>query len=164
MTEAASAKAPQPVLVIERTYPGSVREFWDLWTTKAGFESWWGPGGFRVEVHTIEPRTGGALHYDMIADAPDAIAAMNSMGQPLTHSTHGWFAEFAPHQRLVLMHRIDFIQGVSPYDSKIEVDFLALGDRARMVLKLHPHPDPHWTRMSTEGFRSQLAKLDKRFG
>ena len=24
--------------------------------------------------------------------------------------------------------------------------------------------DPHWTRMSVEGFTSQLTKLDKRYG
>jgi hypothetical protein len=33
-----------------------------------------------------------------------------------------------------------------------------------MVVTVHPHRDPHWTKMSTEGFRSQLTKLDKRFG
>jgi uncharacterized protein YndB with AHSA1/START domain len=29
-------------IVIERTYAASAQELWDLWTTKAGFESWWG--------------------------------------------------------------------------------------------------------------------------
>jgi hypothetical protein len=31
-------------------------ELWKLWTTKDGFESWWGPEGFRADVHTIEAR------------------------------------------------------------------------------------------------------------
>jgi hypothetical protein len=66
--------------------------------------------------------------------------------------------------RLALTHRIDFIQGIEPYESMIEVDFHALGDHARMVVTLHPHRDPHWTKMSIEGFTSQLAKLDRRFG
>ncbi|HEY7448123.1 MAG TPA: hypothetical protein VH702_08225 [Vicinamibacterales bacterium] len=26
----------------ERTYDGPVDHLWDLWTTKDGFESWWG--------------------------------------------------------------------------------------------------------------------------
>ena len=62
------------------------------------------------------------------------------------------------------MHVIDFIPGVEPYESTIEVEFHASGDQARMVVTLHPHRDPHWTRMSLQGFRSQLTKLDRRFG
>ena len=46
----------------------------------------------------------------------------------------------------------------------IEVGFSQTGDQARMVVTLHPHLDPHWTKMSIEGFTSQLTKLDKRFG
>jgi uncharacterized protein YndB with AHSA1/START domain len=160
----AATDTSQAKVVIERTYPVRIEELWELWTTKEGFESWWGPGGFRVEVHAIEARAGGALEYDMIADAPDAIAAMKRMGQPLSHNTRGRFAEFKPLERLTLLHVIDFIPGVEPYESTIEVDFHASGDRARMVVTLYPHRDPHWTKMSTEGFRSQLTKLDKRFG
>lgn len=156
--------APQAKVVIERAYRARIEELWELWTTKAGFESWWGPEGFRVEVHKLEAHAGGALEYDMIAYASDAIAAMKSMNQPLTHGTRGWFAEFKPHRRLTLIHMIDFIAGVEPYESTIEVDFHAAGDQARMVVTLHPHRDPRWTRMSIEGFTSQLTKLDRRFG
>jgi uncharacterized protein YndB with AHSA1/START domain len=160
----AATGTPQAKIVIERTYRAQVEDLWGLWTTKAGFESWWGPEGFRVEVHALEARTGGALEYDMIADAADAIAAMKRIGQPLSHGTRGRFAEFKPLERLTLVHVIDFISGVEPYDSTIEVDFHAAGDHARMVVTLHPHRDPHWTKMSLEGFQSQLTKLDKRFG
>ena len=37
-------------MVLERTYEATAQELWELWTTKEGFESWWGPEGFRVEV------------------------------------------------------------------------------------------------------------------
>jgi uncharacterized protein YndB with AHSA1/START domain len=160
----AETDTPQAKVVIERTYPARLEDLWELWTTKAGFESWWGPEGFRVEVLAIEARAGGALEYDMIADAPDAIAAMKRMGQPLSHGTRGRFAEFKPLERLTLLHVIDFIVGVEPYESRIEVDFHAAGDHARMVVAIYPHHDPHWTKMSIEGFLSQLTKLDKRFG
>ena len=30
-------------ITIERTYRASVEDVWDLWTTKEGIESWWGP-------------------------------------------------------------------------------------------------------------------------
>lgn len=167
MSEKSKPEAPrgtQPAVVIERTYRARVEELWALWTTKAGFESWWGPEGFRVEVHALEARAGGALEYDMIADAPEAIAAMKQMGQPLSHATRGRFAEFAPLERLTLVHVIDFVPGTAPYETTIEVAFSSSGEHARMVVTLHPHPDAHWTKMSTQGFTSQLTKLDKRFG
>jgi uncharacterized protein YndB with AHSA1/START domain len=150
-------------MVIERTYRARVDELWELWTTKAGFESWWGPEGFRVEVHRLEARTGGALEYDMIADSANAIAAMKQMGWQPSHNTRGWFAEFKPFERLKLVHLIDFIPGVEAYESTIEVDFYASSEDARMVVTVQPHRDPHWTRMSIEGFNSQLTKLDRRF-
>src|SRR5262245_31858667 len=120
-----ASAAPQATVVFERTFRAPVEELWELWTTKAGFESWWGPEGFRVEVHRLEARAGGAFAYDMIADSADAIAAMKRMGQPLLHFTRGRFAEFKPFERLRLVHVIDFIAGVEPYDSTIEVDFHA---------------------------------------
>src|ERR1700736_1917583 len=43
-------------VVVERTYRAGAQELWDLWTTKEGFESWWGPEGFRVEVYKLEAR------------------------------------------------------------------------------------------------------------
>ncbi len=160
-TESAAVQAP---VVIERTYRTGLEDLWALWTTKEGFESWWGPEGFRVEVHALDARAGGELAYDMIADAPEAIAAMKQMGQPVSHNTTGWFGEFQPHSRLTLVHLIDFVPGSEPYEALIEVDFHALGDQARMVTTVHPHRDPHWTKMSVMGFTSQISKLDRRFG
>src|SRR3954466_6565030 len=98
----------QSKVVVERTYRARPEELWELWTTKEGFESWWGPVGFRVEVHALEARVGGALHYDMIADAPEQIAAMKRMGRPISHETRGRFAELRPHDRLAITHVIDF--------------------------------------------------------
>ena len=100
----------------------------------------------------------------MIAASPEMIAAMKNMCQPANHNTRGWFGEFRPHTRLTLLHLIDFVPGSEPYETTIEVDFEALGDQARMTVTLHPHKDPHWTKMSVMGFTSQLTKLDGRFG
>ena len=49
-SKSAAAGTIWPKVVIERTYRAQAEELWDLWTTKTGFESWWGPEGFRVEV------------------------------------------------------------------------------------------------------------------
>ena len=151
-------------IVIERTYQATIDELWDLWTTKEGFESWWGPEGFRVEVHALEARVGGPLNYDMIADTPEMVAAMQQMGQAISHKTRGTFSELKHHQRLTLTHVIDFIPGVEPYENTIVAEFFPLGDRVRMVVTLHGMHNEQFTQMQKEGFSSQLTKLDKRFG
>ena len=152
-------------LVVERTYKADIEELWELWTTKEGFESWWGPEQFRVEVHTIEACRGGALHYDMIADTPAAVAAMENMGAPTSQPCRGLFSEFMPRERLVLTQVIDFLPGVATYDSTIAVDFFPVAEgRVRMVVTLSQMHDAATTGMQREGFTSQLAKLDHRYG
>lgn len=149
--------------VVERTYRASVEEVWDLWTTKDGFESWWGPEGFRVEVRTLEARVGGRLHYDMVADTPEMVAAMKGMGQAVSHETRGTFVELRPRTRLAITHVIDFIPGVPSYESTMTVDLHVAGPRVRMVVTLDPmHPD-EMSGMQLEGFTSQLKKLERRF-
>ena len=155
----------KPGIVIERTYKARVEGLWELWTTKEGFASWWGPQDFRADVHKLEPRLGGALHYDMVADTPAMIAAMKEMGQPPSHETRGTFSEFKPHERLALTHVIDFLPGGKPYDSTMVVEFFPVpGGRVRMVVTLSPMHVEEMTKMSVDGFTSQLTKLDKRYG
>lgn len=151
-------------IVVERTYRARPQELWDLWTTKEGFESWWGPEGFRAEVDTIEAREGGLLHYDMIAATPEMVEAMRQTERPSSHETRGRFAEFQPYQRLRLVHMIDFLPGVAPYESTIDVDFYPSGDSVRMVVTLHPMHDEEFSQMQLQGFTSQIGKLDRRFG
>ena len=153
----------QQPIVFERTYAAKVEELWDLWTTKQGFESWWGPDGFRVEVRAMDPRDGGRLEYDMIADAPEAIDAMRRMGQPTSHATHGTFSRIIPYTRIALTHVIDFVAGVQPYDSTAIVEFMPSGTATRMVVTLTPLHDEQWTRNAEMGWAGQLSKLDRRF-
>lgn len=162
MTHTTASPSTQPI-VFERTFRAPVAEIWDLWTTADGFASWWGPEGFRVEVHELDARVGGALVYDMIADAPQQIEAMQRMGQPTSHGTHGTFVEVQHHRRLAITHVIDFLPGVAPYDSTVIVEFFQRGDHVRMVITLRPMHDAHWTQMATMGWASQLTKLDARY-
>jgi uncharacterized protein YndB with AHSA1/START domain len=151
-------------VVIERTYQAAAEELWELWTTKEGFESWWGPEQFRADVHAIEARPGGALHYDMVADTPEAIAAMEKMGAPVSQPCRGTFTEFEPNERLLLTQCIDFLPGIEPYDSRIGVDFVPLADgRVRMIVTLSQMHDAATTGMQKDGFTSQLSKLDRRY-
>ena len=152
-----------PKITIERTYRARIEDVWELWTTKDGFESWWGPQGFRAEVRAIEARIGGTLHYEMIADAPEMIAAMKQMGQPVSHAVRTRFTEVKPHERLVLTNVIDFLPGVEPYENDVTVDFSTMGDSVRMVVTLEQMHSAEFSKMQLEGFTSQLTKLDKRF-
>jgi uncharacterized protein YndB with AHSA1/START domain len=163
-TKSATAGATRPKVVFERTYRARAEELWKLWTTKRGFESWWGPKGFQVEVHALEARVGGTLHYDMIADAPEQIQVIKQMGRPASHETRGRFTEIKPHERLAITHVIDFLPGVEPYESTVVVEFFSLGKSVHMVITLDPMHDEEFTKMSTMGFTSQLTKLDRRFG
>ncbi len=151
-------------VVIERTYRASLADVWELWTTKEGFESWWGPQGFRADVHELDARVGGTLRYDMVAATPEAIAAMKKMGEETSHAVRSTFVQLARHERLVLRNVIDFIPGVAAYESDITVDFAAVGDRVRMVVTLDGMHSDEFTKMQKEGFTSQLGKLDQRYG
>jgi uncharacterized protein YndB with AHSA1/START domain len=158
-----AAATKQSKVVVERSYRARVEELWDLWTTKDGFESWWGPEGFRVEVQALDARVGGELRYDMIADTPEMVAEMERIGQAPRHGTHGRFTVVERHRRLAVTHAIDFIAGVAAYEHTMLVELFPSGDTVRMVVTIDPHVDAHWTRMATEGFTSQLGKLDRRF-
>lgn len=150
--------AAKPVR-FERTYEAAVEDLWDLWTTKEGFESWWGPEGFRVEVHAIEPRVGGKLSYDMIAVEPAHIEYLKKEGMAPSHGTHGTFVEVEPLKRLKLLHVIDFIPGLAPYDNNITVELFVEGKNVRMAVAIDAHPEEEWTRRSAAGFESQLRKV-----
>jgi uncharacterized protein YndB with AHSA1/START domain len=162
--ESTAANSTRPKTVIERTYRAGVEELWELWTTKEGFESWWGPDGTRVEVHAIEPRSGGALYYDMIADTPETIEATKQLGLLPRQANRCTFAEFTPYESLTLTHVMDFFPGVKPYESTIVVEFFPAGDFVRMATTIYPMHNEECTRLSIEGFTFQLTKLDKRFG
>lgn len=150
-------------VVIERTYRAGIEDVWDLWTTKEGFESWWGPQGFRAEVRELDARIGGTLLYEMIADSPEMIAAMKQMGRPASHAGRSRFSELKPRERLVLTNVIDFLPDVASYESDIAVDFVASGDRVRMVVTLAAMHSEEFSQMQKQGFTSQLTKLDERF-
>ena len=67
-------------IVIERRYAASIEDVWELWTTKEGIESWWGPGGFSVRVHELDLRAGGEMRYAMTAVDPAQVQFMKQAG------------------------------------------------------------------------------------
>jgi uncharacterized protein YndB with AHSA1/START domain len=146
---------------LERTFHATVEDVWELWTTKDGIESWWGPEGFRVEVRTLDLRPGGQLHYAMIADGPEQVAFMKQAGMPLVTEARITYHEIVPLQRLSYLHLTDFIPEVKPYDVATDVELFPDGDQVRLVLTFDRMHDELWTQRATMGWDSELGKLAK---
>lgn len=144
---------------IERTFDATVAQVWELWTTKDGIESWWGPDGFRVEVRELDLRTGGRMAYAMIATAPDQIEFLRKAGMPLTNECVMTFTDVDHHRRLAYRHLADFIPGVQPYEVAHEVALEETPRGVRMVLTFDAMHDEQWTHMATMGWENELDKL-----
>jgi uncharacterized protein YndB with AHSA1/START domain len=149
----------RPVVRTERRYEGAVEDLWYLWTTKEGFESWWGPAGFRVEVRKLDLRVGGELVYDMIAVGAQEIEFMKKANMPVSHGTRGTYVEIVPLRRLAINHMIDFVPGLQPYDNEMVVEFLPEGQSVRMIIAVDEHQTVEWTQRATQGLESQLTKV-----
>jgi len=152
---------PRRRITIERTYKARVEEGWDLWTTKEGIESWWGPAGFSTKVLKLDLRAGGELLYAMTATAPSQAQFMKNAGMPLTTQGRITYTELVPQRRLEYIHLADFIPGVQPYDVATLVEFHSTGQSVHMVLTFDAMHDEEWTQRAVMGHESQLGKLEK---
>jgi uncharacterized protein YndB with AHSA1/START domain len=148
-------------ITIERTFNAPIEDVWDLWTTKEGIESWWGPEGFTVKVHEIDLRPGGELRYAMIATAPAQIEFMKKAGMPLTTEARMTYTEIVPQRRLEYTHLVDFVPGVAPYDVTTVVELHPSAQGVRLVLTFDAMHDEEWTQRAAMGWESELGKLAK---
>jgi len=146
---------------IERTFNATVQDAWELWTTKDGIESWWGPEGFAVKVRRLDFRLGGELLYAMSATAPDQIDFMRKAGMPLTTESLVTYTEVVPLKRLTFTQMADFIPGVQPYEVATTVEFDTTPKGVRMVLTLDAMHDEQWTKMAVTGWEQELGKLGR---
>ena len=148
-------------IVIQRSYAAALEDVWDLWTTKEGIESWWGPEGFRVEVRMLDLRPGGELSYAMIAEAPEMVAFMKQAKMPVVQECRLRYTEILPQRRLAYLHQADFIPGVEPYDVTHLVELAAAGDRVLLTLTFDRMHDDTWTQRASQGWEQELGKLGK---
>ncbi len=148
-------------VTMERTFDAALSDVWDLWTTKEGIESWWGPEGFRVEVRSIDLRPGGKLAYAMIAVAPEMVAFMKSAGMPVATENHLTYREVVAQKLLVYDHSTDFIKDVEPYNVTHRVELFPSGDSVRMVLTFDAMHAEEWTQRAAAGWEQELGKLGR---
>jgi len=151
----------RPKLTLERTFQASPEEVWELWTTREGIESWWGPEGFSVTVGGLDLRPGGDLRYAMTATGPDQVEFMVKAGMPITTQHKLTFTEVDPPRRLAYHDMADFIPGVQPYRVETLVELNEVADGTRLVLTFDAMHDEHWTQMAKLGRESELDRLAK---
>ncbi len=160
--------SPRRRITLERTYRADIQDVWDLWTTKEGIESWWGPGGFKVTVRKMDLRPGGELHYDMTAVDPPQVEFMRKAGMPLSHPARLTYTEIDLPRRLAYLHLADFIPGIDPYDVATVVELEQEGKTVRMRLSFDAMHNDEWTQRATMGWTEEVGKLgaliEARFG
>ena len=145
---------------LQHTFDASLDLVWELWTTKEGMESWWGPPGFQVKVNKLELRAGGALEYVMTAVAEPQIAFMKQHNQPLSTSLKARYTKVTPKTAASWMNLADFIPGIEPYEVETRLTLTELGsDSVRVDLELDAMHDEFYTSMATQGWESELGKL-----
>ena len=144
---------------LERTYPASIDDVWELWTTKEGIEAWWGPDGFAVTVRELDLRVGGKLVYLMTAVGAPQVAFMKNAGMPISTESRITFKEINPPHRLVYTHLTDFIPGVAPYDVDTVLELSVADNGVRLVLTLDPMHSEEWTQRAVMGWEMELGKL-----
>ena len=146
-------------LAIERSYDATPEQVWELWTTPAGIESWWGPDGFSVVVHELDLRPGGDLRYAMTATSPEMVAFMEREGMPVTTALRCVYVEVEPPHRLAYTSLADFIPGVAPYEVGTIVELHPDGERTRLVVTIDAMHDGPWTGRARDGWTSELGRL-----
>ena len=151
----------RPKLTLERTFKATIDEMWELWTTREGIESWWGPEGFSVTVSALDLRPGGDLLYTMSAVGPDQMEYMVKAGMPLSTDHRLTFTEVDPPHRLAYRDLADFIPGVEPYEIATVIELSEVEDGVRMVLTFDRMHDDRWTELAVMGRESELARLAK---
>jgi uncharacterized protein YndB with AHSA1/START domain len=148
-------------ITLERTFQAPIEDVWELWTTKEGIESWWGPDGFSTEVFKLDLWPGGELHYAMTATAPEQIDFMKRAGMPLTNHTRGHYDEVVKPSRLAFTQTADFVPGVAAYDVESLVELFPTAGGVRMVLTFDAMHDAQWTKLAEMGWRNEIEKLGR---
>ena len=145
---------------IERTYDAPAELIWELWTTAAGLEEWFAPGGFESRVSVLELRPGGQLRYTMTATAPEQVAFLRDTGNGLSAEVRKTFTEVAPPARLAYLSLIDFVPGHEPYEHLTTIDIEPAGDRTKVVMTVDPLHDETWSQQHRAHRGEELDNLE----
>ena len=147
---------------LQRSFRAALDLVWEMWTSKEGIESWWGPPGFEVSVNRIELHVGGALEYVMTAVGADQVAFMKQHNQPLSMTLKARYTLVNPKNAASWMNLADFIPGVEPYEVETRLALTVLDrDNTRVDLDFDAMHDDFYTQMAKQGWEAELGKLDE---
>ena len=147
---------------LQRSFKAALDLVWEMWTSKEGIESWWGPPGFEVSVNRIELHVGGALEYVMTAVGADQVAFMKQHNQPLSMTLKARYTLVNPKNAASWMNLADFIPGVEPYEVETRLALTVLDrDNTRVDLDFDAMHDDFYTQMAKQGWEAELGKLDE---
>ncbi len=158
------AKSPGPrrgKVTLERIFKASLDETWDLWTTSAGLESWWGPYGFVTKVRSLDLRPGGTFEYAMKATDDPQVEALTAAGLPLLNIGRSTYTEVVPRSRLAYRTTVDFVPGVANYEITTVVELHDSPAGVRLTLTQDEMHDIEWTQQAALGLDQQLSRLVK---
>lgn len=149
---------------LQRTYDAPAQIIWEMWTSPAGLEQWWGADGFETRVTDLQLRPGGQVTYTMTATGPEQVAFVNSLGLPLTSAFRRTFTEVVAPLRLAYLSLIDFVPGQEPYEHLTVVDIEPAGGRTRVVMTIDPLHDETWTEEYRAHRDNELDNLEAAIG
>jgi len=159
------AKQPEsragPKITMMWTYRASPGELWDLWTTKDGLESWWGPEEFVMRTRKLELRPGGVFEYAITAMDVPQVEALTEAGIPITRISRLTFLELVPRKRISYKIGIDYIPEVKPYDVSTTIEFNPVDKAVKMLVAQEPMHSAEWTQTLALSLDKQFNRLGK---
>jgi uncharacterized protein YndB with AHSA1/START domain len=144
---------------LERTYDTPAHLVWELLTTPAGLEEWWGSEGFETRVGELELSPGGQVRYSMTATGPEQVAFVQNLGLPLTSEFRRTFTEVTAPRRLAYLSLIDFVPDQEPYEHLTVIDIDPAGERTNLVMTIDPLHDEAWTHEYRDHRANELDNL-----
>jgi len=152
---------PSPKAVrLEHTFDAPAALIWELCTTAAGLEKWWGPEGFETRVRELDLRPGGQVRYTMTATGPEQVAFVRSLGLPLSSEFVRTFTDVAAPIRLAYRSLIDFVPEQEPYEHLTIIDIEPAGEDTTLVMTLDSLHDETWTQEYSSHRANELEKLE----
>jgi uncharacterized protein YndB with AHSA1/START domain len=144
---------------LERTFDAPAELIWELCSTAAGLEQWWGPDGFETDVSELELRPSGHVRYTLTATAPEQVAFVQNLGIPISSEFCRTFTVVEAPTRLAYRSTIDFVPDQEPYEHLTVMDIEPAGEWTKVVMTIDPLHDDAWTQEYRDHRDKELDNL-----
>ena len=144
---AAGSEAAARVLEITRDFAAPRPLLFRLWLEPGHLVRWWGPRGFTMPVHAIDPRPGGAYRFCM----------RSSIGS--LHWLQGVYREIVEPERLVFTYAWEDATGAPRHETLVTVRLAERGPLTRLTLRQSAFESATARDAHREGWASNLDRL-----